>query len=432
MAKEREDVDFTFDTTGFTNGLKSIASGITNVTKNTVNMAKNVSKGVINAVAKIGLLKVAFNGIRSAIQRMPEIGKAFNIAKDIIMKNFLFPVRKAIFPVLQKFLDWVRDNRAMFVKWGQTLVTVFTVVSKAIGNVIDLGKRLLSSFGDFFNRTFGTQIKSFNDLLNIISFKFAVVVEFLKRMLSPIVETIKPLILSLTENFLKIMKPVSNIAGNIISIATSLLTANENGNSLISIFTSLLDMITDIATFAAEMVDSFIKGFKPHIGPIVDSIQKIADTIKNIVSELLGGNEALKEWKEVFQWLGDFIGENVILPFEMMGIVFKSIEESIKGIKGVGKGIGEFFTGGKKEEKVKDAIIKPDGSIIRTDPADYIIATKTPGAMAPGGNTFNIDFTGMNINIQQATQEEAIRFGENIVDIIRDKVNMELVRSGAV
>ena len=88
MAKEREDVDFTFDTTGLTNGLKSIASGIANVTKNTVNMAKNVSKGVINEVAKIGLLKVAFNGIRSAIQRMPEIGKAFNIAKDIIMKNF--------------------------------------------------------------------------------------------------------------------------------------------------------------------------------------------------------------------------------------------------------------------------------------------------------------------------------------------------------
>ena len=150
MAKTKEDVDFTYNTSGFTNGIQQIAAGIANVTKRTVNMAKSVSKGVINAAAKIGLLKLAFHGVQAAIKKMPEIGKAFGIAKDIIMKNFLFPIRKAIFPLLQKFLDWVRDNRAMFVKWGQTLVTIFTVVSKAVGNVIELGKKLIASFGDFF------------------------------------------------------------------------------------------------------------------------------------------------------------------------------------------------------------------------------------------------------------------------------------------
>ena len=151
MAKEKEDVDFTFDTTHFRNGIKSIAKGISDVTRNTMRMAKSVSKGVINAAAKIGLLKLAFRGIQAAIREMPEISKAFGIAKNIILKNFLYPVRKAIFPVLQKFLDWVRDNRAMFVKWGQILVTIFHVVSAAIGRVIEIGKGLLRTFGGFFN-----------------------------------------------------------------------------------------------------------------------------------------------------------------------------------------------------------------------------------------------------------------------------------------
>lgn len=462
MAKEKTDVDFTYDTTGFVNGLKNIASGIADVTKNTVNMAKNVSKGVINAVAKLGLLKLAFNGIRSAIQRMPEIGKGFNIAKDIILKNFLFPVRKAILPVLQKFLDWVRDNRTMFVKWGQTLVTIFTVVSKAIGNVIDLGKRLIHSFGDFFNRTFGTNIKSFQDLLNILSFKFAVVVEFLKRLLAPIVNTIKPLIETLVENIGKIWEPVSNIAKHLVDIATSLLTANENGNSLVTIFQDIMGFVGDAAKWSAEMVESFIKGFKPYISPVVDQIAKIAKSFKEIWSSIFGSSDKLQGWKSLFEFIGEVIGVTLVAAFEHIADMMKTIEASVKFINDIIKlltgqkmskefekntfnmlqGIMDLLMPGQKflrEELEKergkgvhDAIIKPDGQVIATDPADYLIATKTPGDLVRGGNVFNIDFTGMNLVIQNASQEQAMRFGENIVEIIRDQVDRELVRSGAM
>ncbi len=427
---EKSDVDFTFDTTGFRNGLKQVASGIANVGRNTMNMAKNVSKGVINAAAKIGVLKLAFRGIQSAIKEMPEIGKTFTIAKDIIMKNFLFPVRKAIFPVLQKILDWVRDNRAMFVKWGQSLVTIFNVVSKAIGNVIDLGKRLLSAFGDFFNRTFGTQIKSFNDLLNIMSFKFAVVVQFISRLLEPLIGIIEPLIKTISTNLGKILKPVGSIAGHILDIATGLLGADGTSSSLLSTFDSILSVITDVAKFALEMVDAFVEGLKPNIGPIVKDVNNLFKEIKNVVDKLLGGEESLKNWKEVFKWIGDNIGKLVQKPLEAMGFVFKGIGQTIDIIKGVGEGIGDFFTGEGKEEKVKDAIIKPDGTVIRTDPADYIIATKTPGMAAPGVGTINLDFTGMNINIQRATPEEAVRFGESIVDEIRSQFTKELERMG--
>ena len=430
---EKSDVDFTFDTTGFKNGLKAIGSGIADVTRNTANMAKNVSKGVMNAVAKVGLLGLAFKGIKSAIGQIPEIGKTFSIAKDIIMKNFLFPIRKALFPVLQNLLNWVRDNRAMFVKWGQVLVNVFTVVSKAVGRVIDIGKGLLKTFGDFFNKTFGTQIKGMNDLLNIISFKFAVAIEFLSRLLQPLMDIIGPVIKVLIENIMKISKPIMDIAGNIIDIVTGLLTASKEGSSLVTIFETLVNFIGDAATFAAEMVNSLITGLKPHLGPIVDAVQKIFTAIDKIVKAIFTGKEDLKGWKEVFEWLGGFIGEGIELPLKAIAFIYKGIADSITVIKGAGVAVGDFFTGGgnKKEEKVKDAIIKPDGSVVRTDPADYLIATKTPGSITKDGSTFHIDFSGMNINIQQATQEEAVRFGQTIVDQIRMQLNRELESMGA-
>lgn len=47
-------------------------------------------------------------------------------------------------------------------------------------------------------------------------------------------------------------------------------------------------------------------------------------------------------------------------------------------------------------EKVDDAIIKPDGTIIRTHPNDTIIATQTPEAlMGGGGGTHNLYFYGV-------------------------------------
>lgn len=455
MAKS--DVDFTFDTTAFKNGLKQVAGGIADVSKNTVNMAKNVSRGVINAAAKIGLLKLAFRGVQAVIREMPEISKAFGIAKDIIMKNFLFPLRKAIFPMLQKFLNWVRDNRAMFVKWGQTLVTIFRVASRAIGRVIEIGKGLLRTFGDFFNKTFGTQIKGMNDLLNIISFKFAVAVEFLSRLLKPIVDMIKPIIAILLKNIKKIAEPISNIAGNIIEIVDGLLSAEGSGESLVGIFESIMNFVGDAATFAAEMVDSFIEGLKPHITPMAKTIKEIADSFKSIFDSIFGSSEKLEGWKQVFKFIGDVIGTTVLSTFQVLEQIVTAIDNSLKSANDLGnllagketsedfgKNLGNAIVGmydlfnpaqaiirREKEKNVKDAIIKPDGSVINTDPADYLIATKTPGSLASGGIALTLNFPSINVNVQEATTQEAVNFSETIVDQVRSQLNLELERMGS-
>lgn len=516
---EKEDVDFTFDTTGFRNGLKDIAKGIGNVTRNTMRMAKNISKGVINAAAKIGMLKLALRGITAAIREMPEIGKTFKIAKEIILKNFLFPVRKAIFPVLQRLLNWVRDNRAMFVKWGQTLVTIFEVVGSAIGRVIEIGKGLLRTFGGFFNRVFGTQIKGLNDLLNILSFKFAVAVEFLSRLLEPVVKIIEPIVKVLVENFSKIMGPISSIANHIIDIGTGLLDASTGGGELKGFFEEIVGFAGDIAKSVLEIVDGFIEGIKPNIGPIVDSVRNLVKQFKDLVSTMLGGEGSLKEWKKIFKWLGDFLSKTFKVAVDGIAFVFKETKDNLQGMtdlltgeaftklekaggmesfwKAAGEDFTDFFKnpfdpkwwfggeGGKVEQlkKVDDAIIKPSGEIIRTNPADYLIATKTPGAMIRKAQeeipttprkafsftkpipqeaeiksteeitkinlinkitektsetgqgrdiTINNNFSGMTIVVKEATPGEAKEKAIDFVSMFRNEINKELVRQGAV
>lgn len=433
MPGKDEDIGFTFDTTPFTNGIKKIASGISGLTKNTANMAKNVSKGVVNAAAKIGLLSLAFKGVQAVIREMPEVSQTFKIAKDVMFKNLLFPLRKAIFPILQKFLDWVRDNRAMFVKWGQSLANIFTFVVSMVQRVIDIGKKLGSVFMDFINRVFGTQIRTFQDLLNIFTFKIAVIIEFMKKLTEPLLSFFLGL-----------------------------------GDKLQPIVKTLIDLFTQIISFVTQITTGFLSGLLPAIKNINEPINKILEALTSIFNTLFSSTESLKTWKDIFKGLGEFLGGAFKLTLDIIAGLVETIDKSIQGIKdffsgkaikdfeskgGAGAFFGdlgadfvEFFKNpfdpkwwtkeGEKETRtgkwVDDAIIKPNGEVIRTSPEDYIIATKTPAIAAGGGKSITLNFPGMQIYLQNATREEAERAGSMIVDKIRAVFYEEMESMGGV
>lgn len=464
---------FTFDPSDFMAGLGKVASGITGIANGAKDMAKNVSKGVMNAAAKIGLLSLAFKGIKSAISEMPEIGKTFGIAKDIFMKNLLFPLRQAVFPMLQKFLDWVRDNRAMFVKWGQVLVGIFHSVVGAVGKVIDVGKKLFGVFFGFINRVFGTNIKNLEDLLNVLTFKFAVIMEFLKSMVGPLIDFLSPIAILVGETLVNAFGVFSNIISGVFSgmtgigdtvksivksitdITRGLANANSSGSSLMTVVKTIGEIFGKIVGFVGKITDGFLKGFGPAIKNIMTPIQGIFDKIKGIIDMLFTGSEAIDGWSEAFKVIGDILGGVIKVALDVinssLGWLNDTIQEITSGIPKlvrdmVNKRIAEVGEQKAYEElrgklpkdaipklfpnavKVDDAIIKPDGTVIRTNPADTIYATKSG---MPGSSVqVHIDFTGMQLNISQATTEEATRFGENIVSVIRNQLNMELERAG--
>lgn len=119
------DVAFTFNPDPVLGAVKRIDDGFSKMAKgfgdSSAKMSNAVTAGILKAGAVVGALVGTFKGLGNVLKRMPEIGQVFGVAKDIFFKNFLFPIRKELLPLLQQLLDWVRDNRAMFVRWARRL-----------------------------------------------------------------------------------------------------------------------------------------------------------------------------------------------------------------------------------------------------------------------------------------------------------------------
>ena len=71
----------------------------------TANVAKGVTRGIGQMTTKLLVLAGGIKGVTKLFDQIPEVGKAFSIAKEIVFKNFLYPLRKAIFPMLLHYLS---------------------------------------------------------------------------------------------------------------------------------------------------------------------------------------------------------------------------------------------------------------------------------------------------------------------------------------
>lgn len=88
---------------------------------------------------------------------------------------------------------------------------------------------------------------------------------------------------------------------------------------------------------------------------------------------------------------------------------------------------------GFKTQKVNDAIITPSGNVISTAPDDYLIATKTPGALAGGGApTVNFSVIDKSTGIKVTQQSTRYNEDSNTFDfeaVIESKVQEVIATS---
>lgn len=419
----KEDLSFGFNTKFFEAGMNRINKKFDSMKNTAVNVSKGVVSGIGNMTKKLLVLGGGIKGIKSLFSQIPEIGKAFSIAKETIMRNFLFPLRKAIFPLLQKFLNYIRDNRKTFVVWGQQLAGVFNIVVSGMKGIFKVGKKLSGFFLNFINTVFGTQLKSFQDLINLTIFKIAIAVEFLKSSIGRVLDDFQPFI-------------------------------DQFGSGL----NSIIDVIKTVIGWIEKIGSAFLEGISPSIKELEAPFNRIADAFK----KLFGDEKRAKQWEKLFNVIGKVVGDSLVFAFEAIATAVEIITWGIGKMldlfdsapfqkflgfagdiagkvggffKGAFEGIKGFFTG---EEKVDDAIITKRGEVIKTNPEDNILAFKkfpvmaAPGSGGGGGVTtgdFNFSIT---VNVADATKEQATIFGGDIVNIIRQKLNSELVRIGAV
>lgn len=445
MANDNKPIDFSFDTSGFEKAMKNMNQGLQNFGNTGKSIAKGISNGFAKVVGGIAKIGIAIKAVKGIMAQIPEVGQAFGIAKDIIMKNLLFPLRKQLFPILQKMLDWVRDNRAQFVKWGRVLANVFGSVVGLVESLINTGKRLMNNFMGFIGRIFGAPVQDLEKTINLLTFKLSVALNFLGNLIDAAFIQLEPL-------FSVIGEGVEVVLSAITGIVDALFSMTDEGNNIMTIFDSILETVTGIAGFIVKIVDGFLQGFIPKINEMIDPIQSIVDNIGKVIEVLFTGEKALAFWSDAFTAIGNIIGTVLVGGFEIIAGVIDVITEGITAIvdffenfdpgkffSDIGKGfedffggVGDFFSGGNGQtRKVNDAILRPDGTIIETAPEDTLIATKTPENLG-GGRLLNLYFGDINISIPpgQINQETAVNLAADFIDQIRNRIDSELVREG--
>jgi hypothetical protein len=188
------DISLTFDNKMFLKGLDQISSKMGEVAANTAKGAAKMGSGVAMSVMSFLKANAALAAVKAGIskiaQNIPEIGRTFSIAGDIITRNFLWPLRQQLFPYLRQFLSWVRDHRAMFVRWGGALVSVFNIVITGIKAAINILKPFYEAAMKFFKDVFGKTGDSIDKIVNMVLFKISAVMVYLESVLKPVMQTI--------------------------------------------------------------------------------------------------------------------------------------------------------------------------------------------------------------------------------------------------
>lgn len=362
---------------------------------------KKSSNEIFNAFKKIALIGGFFigiyRGVKGLVQRIPEIGMAFKIAGDIFYRNFLWPLRRMLIPMLNNFLRWVRDSRIMFIQWGQVLVNIFVIVKIAISTAVKLIKNLIDGFLEGINKGTGRMFKNLTELINLTLFKIAMILAMINVKLEPIMKLLGDIFGQVTESVIKFTK---GFIKGFIGVAEKI----DILGKLEKILGGVLEIVKELEPLLEPLGTALGALVAGTLGVALDIIDGVISGINTII-DLLSGNITGEEMgRKAEAW---FNKHKMIKALVIPGGWQELLDERNKK---------------KKEEKVKDAIITKEGKILRTDPMDTLIATKNPNRF--GMNEINLKFDNIfNITVSEGNAKNA---GENFGMGLMNMINFEL------
>lgn len=409
-----DEAKFPFDVKNFQKAVdqmsKSVTSMETKLNKFGSTMQKSVSKGIMSATTKIGLL---VKGFKSITKNMPEIGQAFKIAGDMISKEFFFPIRQQIMPYLQKMLDWVRDHRALFTKWGQAVADVLKTVIDVSKTLYNTLKDVVKILTDSLQKGLGTSFKSLDEFISVLQVKISFVTLLIGDAVKAMVEKIAPTFEYIVEKGAEVLSFFTDLFG-------TWATGNDTGKNFTNVMNTLYDIFDKIVHVIGDSMTSFLQGM---LQPLKD-LSAPLDTVNNAFQRLLslfgdGENTGLKK---VFSWLGNLVGNQLVVAFESLAVAIDTVVVGIQTLAQGGNLIKDLFTGDwgalkndwntvkdiwkeygnrtasaggriwsaeKASVSINDGVVTKDGKVIQLNPNDNIYAFK---------NANNIEQILNNIN----------------------------------
>ena len=423
-----EDVVFTFDETPFVRGINNATDAIGDMEDRADQTTRGIIRSVVGVVAQLAILKTAFEGIKSVLGEIPEIGQAFGIAKDIILENFLFPLRQAVLPILQDILDWVRDNRSLFVRWGETVVGIFRVGAQIVGAFANALNIVFEAIQKVLREVFGFPA-TFEETINLILFKLSAVAIFMGQLL----------------------EPVAQFLADIIEDATP-----------------LIDSLRRAIGFIGEIATSLAGGFLQGIQGIREPIQEIINAVTDVINAIIGGEENLNSWKDIFEGIGVVLGGTIRIALNAIATVVKflsalltpiiefvrdGIQNLVTPLFGEGgllRGLVDFFSPPDPEERsrpqrglspeerqrIRDLEEEAFGSNPMYDASRA--STQNQSAFPPGNPLYStpsvhneVRISGMTIQVTEGNAEQAGRnWARGVNEELTDAVARDLMRGG--
>jgi uncharacterized protein YukE len=235
-------------------------------------------------------------------------------------------------------LKWVTDHRAMFVRWGAAVANVLRAVLLVAKTLWEIFKKFLDAIGNSLQKALGTHFKSFEEFLNMLSFKIAAIIIWMGMLCKKlnldfseafqwILEKGKEVI----DFFVGLVKRLVELAvdtgvftaawdllqaaingviavgktalESLESIVAMLLTPNTEGDNITTILQSLRGTVDALVATLELGIKNFTKGFKEATKEIATPVREIVDHITNIIEAFNS-----KKGAEAFKAFGFMIG----------------------------------------------------------------------------------------------------------------------------
>ncbi len=227
------------------------------------------------------------------------------------------------------------------------------------------------------------------------------IAELADTFLNDLLPAIKPLIPVMTEVFMKIIKAIVPYLPQFVD---GLIQFVEVCLEIFDALTPLIGPLIDISLMLLDLALQVIK-------PLIPLIRILAEMLASIGPILLALEPAFRVIAKVLEYI-------IKIVSTLVGWISKLVEWLAKittgAITKVISSIGNLF-GGKNVISVDDAIIRPNGQIIETNPMDTLIATKNPENLGNNkGITIIIQGDNYGVDADSIAQSLAYKLNNQI------------------
>jgi len=366
------------------------------------NFADNSKKMLNSLIKRVAALGTAYLSIRKVLQYIPEIGRAFRHAGDIALRSLLWPLREELIPLLNKMLAWVRDHRVMFVRWGAVIANAFRSVFTIVKGIIGVVKTLVDSFMSRFELIFGKTTNRLSDVMNIIMFKFTVMIEYLLAVLNPVAEKIGTMVAGIAGLFKEFFIGFKDAAGDLSPYLSDI------ANSLSRIWTSITG-INDSTGILGKTFRTLGQILGTVLHPILAIIGQTIDTLASGIEGIISAVQVFKAWKrDDKDEIRRLMNEREVMSKEFEARMKQRWGNAWENIKEGVKGIGETWTKPKENTEI---IKEPVRTSMNTESKTIRLEAK-------------IDMGRTEININ--TEGDAQKIGEQFAMSMNQTLNQQL------